>query len=423
MLAGGRQRALGGAGNAGVVVEAEPFGHRDEPRRAELDTERREHRVAGDGEGERERAAAFLAARVAELDPVKRRVGRVREGRLRRRDVRGENSGERDHLERGAGRLHAVQADPGHGQNLPGRGLQRDDAAELGAERGDGGFLHSRRDTRAHGVPGVRGSRREHATGLFGPRAGGEQLAAGAPAQARVERALEPARADDRVGGNAPRFERRPLGARDRADFADDRARRFAQRRDARPGRVGRAFGEHRAVAREQLRALRQRRLAREPLAGAQAGERQRVRPGDPLASFGAAADAQLDGQRERAEQARGDLHRNGHEAVRGAARLAGHAQAGGRRRVHRLVVGRDELVRGDRAARRGIDLDVHRRVFGPGPLPDVPLCERVGRRGPAVGAGDRADREGHGGQCDHRARSPDPTLLLFAQGAVEHGG
>ena len=44
-----------GARDPGVVVEAEAFGRRHQARRAELHAERREHRVAGDREGELER--------------------------------------------------------------------------------------------------------------------------------------------------------------------------------------------------------------------------------------------------------------------------------------------------------------------------------------------------------------------------------
>ena len=65
-LRGGRQRALGRACDPRRVVEAERFGGRDQTRRAELDAERGEHRVARHGERQLERAAAFLAVGVVQ---------------------------------------------------------------------------------------------------------------------------------------------------------------------------------------------------------------------------------------------------------------------------------------------------------------------------------------------------------------------
>ena len=87
-LAGRRQRALGCARDARRVVEAEAFGRRHQARRAELHAERCEHRVAGHREGEFERAAAFLAVGVVQLDAVERGVGGVGEDRVRVGDVR-----------------------------------------------------------------------------------------------------------------------------------------------------------------------------------------------------------------------------------------------------------------------------------------------------------------------------------------------
>ena len=63
------QAALARPRHARVLVEAEVFGHRDQPRRAELDPERREDRVARDREGELQRAAAFLAVGVVQSTP------------------------------------------------------------------------------------------------------------------------------------------------------------------------------------------------------------------------------------------------------------------------------------------------------------------------------------------------------------------
>ena len=66
-------------GDPGAVVEAVAFGRRHQARRAELGAERGEHGVARDRERQFERAAAFLAVGVVQLDAVERRVGRVGE--------------------------------------------------------------------------------------------------------------------------------------------------------------------------------------------------------------------------------------------------------------------------------------------------------------------------------------------------------
>ena len=93
--------------------------------------------------------------------------------------------------------------------------------------------------------------------------------AGGAP-QACVERQLEAAETDGRVGRHALRFQRAPRAARarHRPDFADHRSsprRRAASRACDSPVLPARrrrgAFGEHAAVACQQRRPPRQRRL------------------------------------------------------------------------------------------------------------------------------------------------------------------
>ncbi len=245
----------------------------------------------------------------------------------------------------------------------------------------------------------------------------------GVPRRRCVERALQAARTDVGVGGHALHFQCDTARAGDRTDFADHRARRFAERRAARSGLCRFAFGQHRAVAREQRARRGQRRAAAERLARPHARERQRARPGDRFAAFGAARDAHTHVQRERAEQTRVHDHRHAHRAARFAARLAGRAQAGGSRRAHGFVIGGGELVGVERSPRRRVGVCVHRCVVVARPRRDEALGERVGRRGPSVGADDRTDREGHGGQRDDRTRAAHAKRLLVSQSAVEHGG
>ena len=137
------------AGQARVVVEAELFGHRHQPARAELDAERREHRVAGDCEGEFQRAAAVLTVGVVEADAVESRVAGIGEGRAGRGRCAPERPRQGDDLEGRARRLQAFEAEPCDGQHLAAGGLDRDDPAELAAESRDGRLLDRRRDRRA----------------------------------------------------------------------------------------------------------------------------------------------------------------------------------------------------------------------------------------------------------------------------------
>ena len=86
-----------------------------------------------------------------------------------------------------------------------------------------------------------------------------QQLAAGRPRKPCVESQLEPAGADFGVGRHPFGLERRAPHGRDRADFADDRARRFAERVAARRPAcaLGGLSASDLAVAREQRRAPR----------------------------------------------------------------------------------------------------------------------------------------------------------------------
>ena len=219
------------------------------------------------------------------------------------------------------------------------------------AERGHGRALHRRRHGRAHGARRLRGRGREHPCARTRPRTRltvfGEQFSARCAAQARVERQLQSAHADGRVRGHAFGLQFVQARRRDRADRADDRARERAERRGALTGFRGRAFGEHRPVSRQQRGPAGQGRVARQPLAGAQARERERARPGDPRAGA-AALHRQREVAGERPEQARLHPHRHFHPtAAASAAGLADHARAGrggGRGRERAAVVPREPL-------------------------------------------------------------------------------
>ena len=153
-----------------------------------------------------------------------------------------------------------------------------------------------------------------------------------------------------------------------------------------------------------------QRRVARQPLAGAQARERERARPGDPR-SRAAALHRQREVAGERSEQARLYPHRHRHRAARGAAGLAGHAQAGrGRGRGgERAAVGARELARRHFAPGADVDVRVHARVVAPRPGGGEPFGERVRVGGGMARAGDRADREGEARERDHAAGTAAP--------------
>jgi len=144
------------------VVEAVPFGHRHQPWRSQLDSERREHRVARHRERERQRAAAFLATRIAQLDPVERRVRRVGKCCVRIGDPGLQDAAERDHLERRARRLQVIDAKSSHRQDLSRARLHRHHPAELTAECRDGGALHRRGNRRVQRGRGLRRGDSQH---------------------------------------------------------------------------------------------------------------------------------------------------------------------------------------------------------------------------------------------------------------------
>ncbi len=249
-FAGRRERALGCPGDARGGVEAEPFGARHQPRGAELDPQRREHRVARHREGGFQRPAAFLAVGVAQLDPVEGRIGGVGEHRVGARQVRHQHAGDGHHLEGRPGGLEAFETDPGDGQDLP-RGTHQDHPSVLGPERGHGVPLQRRGDARAHRRRGMRLDRGQHPA----PR---QQLTPGRSPQAGVEGELQAAEADGPLWGYAHRFQFGAPPGGHGADRPQRRGGRLADRRHARAGffaaGAGRRFGQHAAVVGQQRR-------------------------------------------------------------------------------------------------------------------------------------------------------------------------
>ena len=172
------------------------------------------------------------------------------------------------------------------------------------------------------------------------------------------------------------------------------------------------------------MKPRRKRGVARELLAVAQTGERQGTRPGDrgrPLAGAVAAGDRQVEGERERAEQARAHAHGNLDGVRGGVARGAGHPPREGGRGRERAVVGGRELPRREAALRTGIDIGVHLRVVAARPGRRKARGEVPSGRPRVPGADDRAYREGHSGQRDHGPRPAHANRLAFSGGAVEH--
>ena len=235
----------------GILVEAEALGGLDEAAGADLGPQRREHRVAGFRERALERAAARLAVGVLELHALERGLRLDREARARP-DLAGlQRGGQRDDLERRAGRLGRRERDAREAQHLAGLGPQHGDAAEAPGQRLDRRALDVGVDRRADVDAALRLRARHHALP-------GAQHAAGAPGQPRVELALEAGEPDRRALGHAALLELGGAVGRRRADAAGDLGGQRAEVRQA----VG-ALGQRRAVAREDVAALAERRLAR----------------------------------------------------------------------------------------------------------------------------------------------------------------
>ena len=233
---------------------------------------RGEDGVAGVRERLLQRAAAGLAVRVLELDALELASSLHRELRARL-DLAGlERPGERDDLERRAGRLGGRERDAGQPEHL---------ARRRGAAR------RCRRSARPAPRPPRAGCRgrsppARRAVARLGARdhaRAGAQDPARAAGQPLVELALEAVEADRRALGHAAAGELGGALGRRRADAADDLG---GQRPEV--GQAVGALGQRRPVAREDRAALAQRGLARELLAGAQAGVDERRAPVDARA-------------------------------------------------------------------------------------------------------------------------------------------
>ena len=205
-----RDRALGDDREGGRAVEAERARRSATRRcRAELRAERREDRVAGDGEGLHERPAADLAAGVRRAGRRRARPGsRTGRSSLELGDAGLERAGGRDHLERRARRLQQRERRARvreHGAGRAGRTRRR---------RRSGRRARRRRRARAPGRSWCARARRA------GPGPGrsracpASSVPDGRPPSRSSKIALEAAGPDLRVGGHAELRDARGLDVR-----------------------------------------------------------------------------------------------------------------------------------------------------------------------------------------------------------------
>ena len=284
-----REDARLGRRDARRLVEAEALRRGVACRlRAELRAERGEHRVARVREGLGERAAAGLVARVAQLDPRQRRRGAHRIGARGRGDLRLQRGGQRDDLERRAGRLGRGDGEAAEREHRAVARAHHGDAAEPVAERRDRRALEAGPDRRAHGAPAPRlrarrcGARRSAARRRPAAEA---VVVARLEAEARV--ALRGRAAGDRRAVGS-RSSRRPSAASTEARWG---ARGSAAAR-ARPGAGRAAAGTGASAPRRARRpASPAARRGRAACRTARAhGDRHRdLAPGPPLAPAGSA--------------------------------------------------------------------------------------------------------------------------------------
>ena len=282
----------------------------------------------------------------------------------------------------------AENAMPESPSTSPRGGPQHGDPAEAARERLDRGALDVGVDRGAHVRAGARVGAGDH------PRAGAQD-AAGAARQALVELALEPVEPDRRALGHAAAGELRLALRRRRADAPGDLGRERPEVREP-----VRALRQRRAVAGEDRAARGQRRLALQPLAGAQPGEHELRAPVDARAVL-LLDHRQPDAPRQPPEDL--GLHPNRQLVglVVGLARRVG-THLGERDRLSGLTVGAHEALEAGAAARAIGEQRVHRRVV-PALPGGSPLARDRGLRRLVAQADDGAD--GEGGQRDDRER------------------
>ncbi len=172
-----------------------------------------------------------------------------------------------------ARRLGRRERDAGQRPDLPGLRVERGDAAEPVAERGERGLLDAQVDRRPHGLRLARPAAGEHPVAR-------EQAAAGGARDVRLRGSFQAGLADRRAVGEAAAAQVGALGrGLRRADRPGDRRSRGAARRS----RGGRAAHDLAPVAGLDLRARGRLRDPSQPIALAQAGEDQRSVPVHPL--------------------------------------------------------------------------------------------------------------------------------------------
>ena len=262
-------------------------------------------------------------------------------------------------------------------------------------------------------------------------RSPASSCAAGVPRRRSSSARSSAAEADDRVGGHALRFERRAARGGDRADRPEHRARRFAERRAAScspPCAAAAAPGPSASTVPSRASSVARRGSvvrAAEQLAGAQARERERARPARSRSPSPAPPDdrtAKSSGSvpNRRVRHATGTAHQRRRPVVRLAGRRAGACAVAVAAPSRRRAANSAAEMRAAAMARRCRSTSSRSR---PGSRRATKRPASACARGAAVvGADDRADRERHARQRDHRARAAQALRGGSQSGsAVEH--
>ena len=366
---------------AGIVERAAPTGPGSslKPKRSAVSTSRRAPTFAPSGANTElqdcanellQRAAARLAVGVLELHALERGRGLDREARARP-DLAGlQRGGQRDDLERRAGRLGRRERDAGEREHLAGLGPQHGDAAEAPGQRLDRRALDVRVDRAC--------ARRRRPAACA--RATTRFPACSTPPGVPVSRASN-SRSRPVSPTGAPSGTPRCASSAARSGGAGPTrpatSAASGPRSDRRSGPLASGVPSRARI----VAAVAERRLARQLLAAAQAGEDELGAPVDRLAVH-LVDHRQPDGAAQAAEDPR--LHRDRQVvgAVLALVRL-GDPELAERDRLARLAVGAHEALEARALARAVGEQPVHLRVVPA--LPRGRPLARHARRGRLV--------------------------------------